>query len=466
VSGYFVLPPASGASSPAMLYTSVAPCRLIDTRNSPGALGGPALTAGQQRTFSLAGQCNLPDLSSGGALSVNVTAVPKGGLGYLSVWGTSATGNTPPATSTLNSPTGTVVADAAFLTVNPGTNTSISAFANNDTDLIVDVTGYFSEGTTGLAYYPTTVPERILDTRTSIDPTDGAVLPIGGLPFTGELTQGTGPGVYVLNATVVPSAPLWVLTLYPDGITKPVVSTLNSYDGLVTSNMAIVSAGTDGEFDAYAEGGPTQLILDLAGAFMPRPNSGPLVAFVGDEISAGLVAAAQAQSQSNANWQCINCLSTTTSTVALANLPAVIAIKPALVHILLGADELSGGGCGIEPCETGDVPIANIISMVTLLKAANIPMVVGNMPSCPSINNYRYNLQLYYQSIGMYYPGSPMIGVPLIGYSGIGQQPPVGQQSPMECAANNFDPNALGYDLMVPIAEEGITQALQTARVQ
>jgi hypothetical protein len=36
----------------------------------------------------------------------------------------------------------------------------------------------------------------------------------------------------------------------------------------------------------------------------------------------------------------------------------------------------------------------------------------------------------------------------------------------MECAANNFDPNALGYDLMVPIAEEGITQALQTARVQ
>jgi hypothetical protein len=119
VSGYFVLPPVSGASTSAILYTPVAPCRLTDTRNSASALGGPALTAGKQRTFSLAGQCNLPDLSSGGALSVNVTAVPKAGLGYLTVWGTSLTGNTPPATSTLNSPTGTVVPNAAFLDDQP-----------------------------------------------------------------------------------------------------------------------------------------------------------------------------------------------------------------------------------------------------------------------------------------------------------------------------------------------------------
>jgi hypothetical protein len=215
VSGYFVVTPISSASPPAMPYTPVAPCRLIDTRNSAGALGGPSLTAGHQRTFLLGGQCNLPDLSNGGAISVNVTAVPKAGLGYLTVWGTSATGNTPPTTSTLNSPTGTVVANAAFLTINPATNTSISAFAYNDTDLMVDVTGYFSEGTTGLEYYPTAVPERILDTRTSIDPNDGAVLPTGGLPLTGEKTYGytKGQAVYVLNATVVPSAPLWYLTL-------------------------------------------------------------------------------------------------------------------------------------------------------------------------------------------------------------------------------------------------------------
>jgi hypothetical protein len=254
VSGYFVQAPSTGQ---AMLYTPVTPCRLIDTRNPAGPLGGPYLSAGKPRTFSLAGQCGLPNLSNGGVLSVNVTAVPRSGtLGYLTVWGTAEAENATPITSTLNAPTGTVVANAAFLTINPGTNTSISAFAYNDTDLVVDVTGYFSEGTTGLAYYPTAVPERILDTRMSVDPATSEVVPNGGLPFTGEktLSYTIGQAVYVLNATVVPTGPLWYLTLWPDGTTQPVVSTLNSYDATVTSNMAIVDTGADGAFDAYGDG--------------------------------------------------------------------------------------------------------------------------------------------------------------------------------------------------------------------
>jgi hypothetical protein len=459
VSGYFVLEPISSPSTPGMLFTPVTPCRLIDTRNSAGALGGPSLTAGLQRTFPLGGQCGLPDLSNGGALSVNVTAVPKtGSLGYLTVWGTSATGNTPPTTSTLNSPTGTVVANAAFLAINPGTNTSICAYAYNDTDLIVDVTGYFSEGTTGMAYYPTAVPERILDTRVQITAGfDNVPVPVyGGPPFTGEqtYTYTTGQAVYVVNATVVPSGPLWVLTLWPDGIAQPVVSTLNAFDAGVTSNMAIVSTGADGAFDAYADGGPTQLILDLSGSFMPLPStSGPLVAFVGDEISAGLVAEATTNG-ANPGWQCINCLSSTTSTFALGNLPAVIAMKPSVVHILVGAHELE--------LPNGDVvydvgtPITNIENMVAMLKTANIPAVVGDMPPCPAIASYRFDYGLGYEA------PTYLTGVPIIGYSSIGPSEPAGQQSPV-CAANNFDPNAAGYSLMVPLAQQGIKQALQGA---
>jgi hypothetical protein len=463
VSGYFVQVSKSDYYLPAMLYTPVTPCRLIDTRNSAGALAGPSLIAGKTRTFSLAGQCSLPDLSNGGALSVNVTAVPKGGLGYLTVWGTSSTQNTPPITSTLNSPTGTVVANAAFLTINPSTNTSISAFAYNDTDLVVDVTGYFSEGTTGMAYYPTAVPERILDTRTSIDPDTGAALPTGGLPFTGQQTYSytSGQAVYVLNATVVPSAPLWYLTIWPDGVAQPVVSTLNAYDATVTSNMAIISTGADGAFNAQIDGGPTQLILDLSGSFMPWVNGGgpPTVAFVGDEISAGLVAEAQTVSRSYAGWQCINCLSTTTSAFALANLPAVIAMRPSLVHILVGAHELVGL-CGSEPCEIGTIPVGNIASMVTMLKAANIPMVVGLMPPCSAINSYRFNLAL--GDSASLDPSSPMFGVPIVSYGGIAPLPQDNQPSPV-CAPNQFDPNTAGYYLMAPLAEAGISQALQAA---
>ena len=45
------------------------------------------------------------------------------------------------------------------------------------------------------------------------------------------------------------------------------VSTLNAYDGFITSNMAIVPTN-NGSIDAYADA-LTQLILDISGYFAP-----------------------------------------------------------------------------------------------------------------------------------------------------------------------------------------------------
>jgi hypothetical protein len=456
VSGYFVQAPATG---PSMLYTPVTPCRLIDTRNSTGPLGGPYLSAGKPRSFSLAGQCGLPDLSNGGVLSVNVTAVPRSGtLGYLTVWGTSETENTTPISSTLNAPTGTVVANAAFLTINPGTDTSISAYAYNDTDLIVDVTGFFSEGTTGMAYYPAPVPLRLLDTR--IDPNPDSP-PIEPAPFTGEKTLDftRSQTVYVLNATVVPAAPLWVLTLWPDGIAEPLVSTLNSYDATVTSNMAIVGTGADAAFDVNAEGGPTQLILDLSGFFQVRTVvTASTVEFVGDEISAGLVAAAN-----NPNWQCFNCQSGTTSSLALAQLPIVIASKPEAVHILVGAHELSGPGPSpSDPAVEGTVPLANIASMVRLLQAAKIPAVLGDIPPCLDIPFYRFDVYML-NGYGPGFEGPPWDSVPDVtfaSYDSIGGG--MGVIPNPDCPAS--EPTSQGYADMLVLAQSAITQA--TTKVQ
>jgi hypothetical protein len=72
---------------------------------------------------------------------------------------------------------------------------------------------------------------------------------------------------YVFNATVVPTGALGYLTLWPDGATKPLVSTLNALDGSITNNMAIVPS-TNGKVDAYASG-ITQLILDISSYFAP-----------------------------------------------------------------------------------------------------------------------------------------------------------------------------------------------------
>lgn len=71
---------------------------------------------------------------------------------------------------------------------------------------------------------------------------------------------------YSLNATVVPSVALGYLSLWPQGQTRPTVSTLNAPDGAVTANAAIVPAGTSGGVSAFVTD-TSDLILDVNGYF-------------------------------------------------------------------------------------------------------------------------------------------------------------------------------------------------------
>ena len=178
----------------------------------------------------------------------------------MTVW---PTGQSQPLVSTLNAPTGTVVANAAL--VPAGTGGDIEVYPSNDIDLVIDINGYFAApgGQSALSLYPT-APCRVLDTRN------------GNGAFVGELTVDVVGSVcappstaqaYVFNATVVPSGPLGYLTLWPDGTMQPYVATLNALDGAVTSNMAIVPTN-NGSIDAYASN-LTQLIIDISSYFAP-----------------------------------------------------------------------------------------------------------------------------------------------------------------------------------------------------
>jgi hypothetical protein len=66
-----------------------------------------------------------------------------------------------------------------------------------------------------------------------------------------------------LNATTVPVKSLGFLSLWPQGQPWPQVSTLNSIDGALTSNMAIVPA-TNGSISLYVTD-QTHVILDVYG---------------------------------------------------------------------------------------------------------------------------------------------------------------------------------------------------------
>jgi Bacterial Ig-like domain (group 3) len=253
VNGYFV-----PAGSPAGLaFYPLAPCRILDTRSGAGVLAGPALNAGVVRSFPvLSSSCNIP--SDAQAYSLNLTAVPQTTLSYLAVW---PTGQPQPLASVLNSPTGAVTANAALTPA--GNNGEISFAATDNTDLIIDINGYFAAPGSGLSLY-LSPPCRLWDTRTA-----GA-----GQAFSGTLpVRVTGSDcrlpataqAAVFNATVVPSGAFPYLTLWPDGQPQPLVSTLNAYDGAVTSNMAISSV-LNGYINAFGAS-PTQLILDIASYF-------------------------------------------------------------------------------------------------------------------------------------------------------------------------------------------------------
>jgi hypothetical protein len=189
-------------------------------------------------------------------------------LGYLSTW---PAGQAQPLVSTLNSWTGKVVANAAI--VPAGANGSISVFVSNPTNVILDTNGYFgAEGSAGaLSFYPVT-PCRVADTRNAVGPFGGPEMAASSTRSFAIPAAGCGipatAAAYSVNVTVVPDSVLSYLTTWPAGQAQPLVSTLNSFDGTVVANAALVPAGANGAISVFVTN-PTHVILDINGYFAP-----------------------------------------------------------------------------------------------------------------------------------------------------------------------------------------------------
>ena len=263
INGYF--DSSSGPGSYA--FYSATPCRVADTRGGTGQFNGPPLAGGQSRDFPIPlGPCNIPPTAR--AYAMNFTVVPDGYLGYLSAW---PTGVAQPNVSTLNSWAGKVVANAAI--VPGGTNESISVYASQQTNLILDVNGYFGlpAGAGALSFYPV-APCRVADTREHTGTFGGPEMQAATTRSFPIAASGCNipstAAEYSLNVTVVPDAYLGYLSVWPAGSARPGVSTLNSWDGTVVANAAIVPAGADTAVSVYVTN-PTQVIIDINGYFAP-----------------------------------------------------------------------------------------------------------------------------------------------------------------------------------------------------
>jgi hypothetical protein len=164
----------------ALVFVPMPPCRVVDTRAASGftgAYGPPSLSVGIARTFPInsSSTCLFPVTVA--AYSLNVTVVPQGPLGFLTIW---PTGQARPLASTLNDLQGQIVANAAV--VMAGTSGSVDTYASNSTDLVVDINGYYHNATDSLGN--TALGWQVLDNNTSGYANTG----VGFNPLSGNTT--------------------------------------------------------------------------------------------------------------------------------------------------------------------------------------------------------------------------------------------------------------------------------------
>jgi hypothetical protein len=125
----------------------ISPARVAETRNAPGEAtidgqvqGAGAIGPGQTLKIPVLGRAGIP-ANGVGAVVVNVTATSPTSIGFLTVF---PTGESRPATSTLNFTPGQTVANSVIARV--GADGSISIYNHSgNTHVIVDISGWFPE---------------------------------------------------------------------------------------------------------------------------------------------------------------------------------------------------------------------------------------------------------------------------------------------------------------------------------
>ncbi|HLJ49376.1 MAG TPA: BACON domain-containing carbohydrate-binding protein [Bryobacteraceae bacterium] len=296
LSGNNFTAPAGGASGTVTVTTS-AGCSWTAVSNVPWIIvtggqsgSGPAsLTVlanntGAQRvgTLTIAGQTVTMTQAGGSACNYSL---PSTSASFASSAGT----GTVSVQATPSNCSWTAVSNATWITVAAGANgagngsVSYSVTANTGafrtgTMTIAGVTFTVSQsGTvTKLAFFPVT-PCRILDTRNPSGPFGGPIL-AGNASRDVSIPQSScgipaSAQAYSLNVTVVPPGRLTYLSIWPSGQPQPVVSTLNSFDGQVVANAALVPAGTNGAISVYVSDS-THVIIDINGYFAPPSAQG------------------------------------------------------------------------------------------------------------------------------------------------------------------------------------------------
>ncbi|MER5759272.1 hypothetical protein [Streptomyces sp. NPDC002082] len=263
--GYFTKSASSG-------YTPVTPIRFADTRSGLGT--GKGQIIGQRgRGIQIGGANGIPAGIT--AVALNVTVTNPRGDGHLTVY---PSGKAVPTASNLNFTAGQTVANSVIVPVGADGRINIRNGAWANTDVIVDVVGYYSPASEGA--YLRLKPKRVFDTRDPQDSIYGKMWGRGYIwtDFASKWPDDMG---YVLNATVTNPEGPGFLAVAPDPNYRwmydsnsdswpaaPTSSTLNFTADKTVANLVQASTGNTGIIDFFNQSDSRiDLVVDMFGYY-------------------------------------------------------------------------------------------------------------------------------------------------------------------------------------------------------
>jgi hypothetical protein len=245
------------------------PARITDTRTGSGQPNaGMKMSPYSTLDVQVSGAGGVP-LTGAQAVVLNVTVTETTASGgYLIVY---PAGQATPLASNLNWMAGQTVPNRVVVPIGSGGKVSF-ANAGGNTQLIVDVNGYFTDSTASGVSFVTLTPSRILDTRNGTGGFNtkigaGGTISVqlsgqGGVPAMGSATP---PKAVILNVTVVNATAFGWFIIYPDGTTQPLASDLNFNAGQIVPNLVVVKLGANGKIALFNANGSSDAVIDVEG---------------------------------------------------------------------------------------------------------------------------------------------------------------------------------------------------------
>ena len=227
-------------------YVELTPERFMDTRPgspvpvNPEAHATGPLEPGEVFALDIAGLGDVDDFAA--AVVLNVTVVDAQGAGFLSVWPCDGDAP-PPGTSNLNFVGVTTVANTVIS--NLGGGAVCLATEQAAAEVLVDVNGYFMDGSA----YHGVIPTRVFDSRQEVD--GAAKIQPGEQLVVAPARNDSGVPLEaqaaMLNITIVEADGAGFATVWPCGEPQPETSNVNFVGVTTIANGAITKIGAETE---------------------------------------------------------------------------------------------------------------------------------------------------------------------------------------------------------------------------